>query len=203
MAIFQSHLLYPPPHLIHVSRRSGASDEDACPGNCSFFFFFLADSSSVPCPVSQKRSIKAQARGKVHPNAISSALCLSHSYPVSMLPCSCSPSRPCYRLCVPEYDTAKTPEPHPPQTMAHTPAVSLAYLQRRGITLLKIPTGGSDSSFPIGPGTVRSCQKKCGFYLKMPVSLEKDSCPSAQLTLYPRPNWVPRSWEDSSQNQIH
>lgn len=57
------------------------------------FFFLLI---LFPSPVPRSGLSEGQSRGKVPPSTITSAL-----PQVSMLPGSCSPSRPCGRLCVP------------------------------------------------------------------------------------------------------
>lgn len=88
-----------PINLTHATSRSGASDRNTCSRNssffsfCSFFFFLLI---LFPSPVPRSGLSEGQSRGKVPPIAITSAL-----PQVSMLPGSCSPSRPCGRLCVP------------------------------------------------------------------------------------------------------
>lgn len=99
-AMSQTPLLYltNPLNLSHATSRRGASDRNTCSRNCSFFLFcsfFLPLLVLFPSPVHGSGVSEGQSRGKVHPNVITSAL-----PQVSMLPGSCSPSRPCGRLCV-------------------------------------------------------------------------------------------------------
>lgn len=100
--------LRPPPLLYltnpldvtHATSRSGASSRNTCSRNCSFFLFcsfFVPLPVLFPSPVDGSGVSEGLSRGKVHPNAITSAL-----PQVSVLPGSCSPSRPCGGLCVPK-----------------------------------------------------------------------------------------------------
>lgn len=100
-----SYIIFHPHILIHATSKSRASDRDACLKN---YFFFLGRLFLFSCPVHGSGTFEGQARGKVHPNAVSSVLPW-----VSVLPGSCFPRRPCYRCCVPKCDTAKTPEAPP------------------------------------------------------------------------------------------
>lgn len=141
-------------------------------------FFFLGDSSSVHALFSEVEHFVVQARGKGHPNAISSAL-----PQVSVRPGSCSPSRPRCRRCVPRCDTAKNSR-SPAQPTDHIPAMCLAWDSGESLCS-RAPQGALPSALSMSQAVIGGHSKKCGFHLKMLLRESPENvCPSAQLTCY-------------------